>query len=170
MVFGGRVWGTSEVDQIIDEAKQTAELANETIGQLEGELDEQEGSLSEQEQDIAELNAIIADLLANEEEITILPAPEATAEPVATEPVIPDGAIFVIVVKNSQLGVFEAHAYNDAGRPIMVKVQSGAYLEGEAILVLAEKVKSDGGKLFYEIVGPRYAGMYVLADQVEPVE
>lgn len=83
------------------------------------------------------------------------------------EPIIPYGSAFIIVTKCPYTPTAYAKDENKKGYPIMnmeTPADTRVRFEcGEAVLVQTEKVKADGGEMYYLVEGPRGIGRYIRA-------
>ena len=95
--------------------------------------------------------------------------PDATS----VEPLLPEGMIFIIATKCPYTPTGYADDFNKKDFPVVIyEVPADTRVRfecGEAVLVQAEPVKSDGGDLFYLVEGPRGIGRYLKVSFGEPV-
>lgn len=123
---------------------------NGNVGDLEAEVARLELEMSQLQQQLDSYQAV-------ETQAAYTPTVAPTAVWVATS--VPYNVMTVTVVKKVNLRRIKN--YNDAGKPIMViqepRIQ---YQVGETFQVLRPWIIADGGSKYYEVVGPRGAGLY----------
>ncbi|MDH3944408.1 MAG: hypothetical protein OEV06_09985 [Anaerolineae bacterium] len=145
------------------------------INDLRAEIDALNASLHALETQLAEQGTALADAQG---EVSALHA-QATQTTIALTPTItptfqytptPSNLMWV-VAQRDKVNLRRIHSYNDAGRPIMViqepRIQ---YLEGETFLVYIPIILADGGDRYYEVYGPRGAGLYVRSTDISKIE
>jgi hypothetical protein len=97
---------------------------------------------------------------------TPLPTATATPRPTATVFTLPYYQKYVTPVTAAPL--FNFKDKNDAGFPIMLKTSPVQKVpNGDVIIVDVNRVRADGGAVYYLIVGPKYTNYYVLFEDVE---
>ncbi len=157
----------TQAAQKIAEAQEAAPSVAELV-QLQTELSLAYAKLTEQAGQITDLQTEV-EQLKSQATATNTPIPTITETPTITPwpsdtPVPPDRK-WVIAVGNAPLYNFSER--NAKGYPIMEKLYPVKRFEnGEEFLVYKAVVRADGGALFYEVVGPKFAGYYVSVDDV----
>lgn len=138
-----------------------------TIDGLNGNVGNLEAEIARLELEMEQLDQQLASYYAAETQAAITPTATATAIWVATS--TPSNVITVIAVQKVNLRRIKS--YNNAGKAIMVIMEPRVqYQIGETLQVLKPIIIVDGGDRYYEVVGPRGAGLYVRQVNVEPVK
>jgi len=150
----------------------------EELDQAKQQLQEAQTKLAEAEAKVAEQAAQIAALQedANQAEVEeqapaaddSSPTPTITSSPTPSPTVYstPHYQKAVIAKGNAPLWYYKKE--NDAGKPIMIKTNPIIrYEKGDEFLVNRYVVFADGGNEFYEVIGPKGAGYYVLTNDVK---
>ncbi len=152
----------AQVDPAVQAELEQAQQALEAV-QLQ--LTEQAGQIAQLQEAAAQQAQAAADQQAAEQVAaeaqptpTNTPIPTATAFPTVAS--TPSYQKAVIATRNAPMWTYKRT--NEAGRPLMVKVEPILrYEEGQEFLVNLNFIVGDGGLKFYEVLGPLYAGYYV---------
>jgi outer membrane murein-binding lipoprotein Lpp len=142
------------------------EPLQEIIEDLIGNVTDLEAEVARLEMEVAQLQQQLESFHAAETQAAITPTATATAVWVATS--TPANVMTVEAVQKVNLRRIKS--YNEAGKPIMViqepRIQ---YQVGETFQVIRQWIIVDGGGRYYEVVGPRGAGLYARATDVDPL-
>lgn len=145
----------------------TADPMRAQIDQLNAAVHSLETQLADQSNTLAQAQAELASLHAQGTEAALALTPTITP----TYQYTPTPSNVMWVVANRKLNLRTIHSYNDAGRPIMVIIEPRVqYQEGEMFLVYIPIILADGGDRYYEVYGPRGAGLYVRTTDVNRAE
>ncbi len=144
------------------------EAAQAALDQANIQLTEQAGQIDELQ---AELDALYLQLTPS---ITPTPADtptptitsSPTPRPTATEFTLPYYQKYVTPINTAPL--YTSKEKNDAGYPIIIKTSPVQKIQyGEVVIVDVNRVRADGGALYYLIVGPKYTNYFVSIDDVQ---
>ncbi|MDH5507752.1 MAG: membrane lipoprotein lipid attachment site-containing protein [Anaerolineae bacterium] len=133
-------------------------------------LETQVAALSTQ---LADKDQQLAGLQAEFTRVTILLTPTVTPTyQIPPTPLItPTSEYVMAVVALRKLNLRKIDKYNQAGNPIMVIAEPRVqYFEGDIFYVRISPIMADGGSRYYEVVGPRGAGLYVRAEDFKLLE
>ena len=147
----------------------------EELVQVKADLEEAGIKITEQAAQISDLQGEL-DQLYLLLTPTITPTPFDTPTPVATSTATPRPTAtvftlpyyqkYVTPIEKAPLYYYEDE--NDAGYPLMLKTNPVVkFVAGDVFIVDINRVRADGGGLYYLVVGPKHAGYYVLFDDVE---
>lgn len=176
------VIATSSADESVNsnpsEQKEQTNSEMEAVkdGPSQTEFDEVKQQLDEAQIKLTDQAGLIAALQEDLQKAQYSPTPQPTVIPTNTPTPIPSSTPTIVVTPADQKAVIAARnapfwtfkQENDAGKPIMIKVEPIArYEAGQEFVVKTWTVLADGGLRFYPIVGPRGAGFYVLVDHVQ---
>ncbi len=156
-----------QLDDALDEVGQLSEAYEEAAGHVR--------DLTEENLALRELvDAALGDVDPDADKGGVeIDGTEFGEDATTVEPIIADGMKFIIVTKCPYTPTAYSDDENKKGRPIMeMEVPADErvrYECGEAVLVQSEKVKADGGDLYYLIEGPRGIGRYIQVRFTEPV-
>ncbi len=150
-----------------------AVAAAEPMFEMQAELDDLKSNANIKETEIAGLEAEITRLAdeieaLNAELTQMAITPTATIRPTSAATSTPSNVMTVVALQKLNLRFFKKS--NNAGNPIMLIYEPRIqYQEGEIFQVLKPVVLADGGTRYYQVVGPRGAGLYVRTSDVTPV-
>ena len=145
----------------------------EPLFEKQGEIDDLKSDINSKETEIAALETEIARLsdeieAFHAEQTQMAITPTATIRPTSAATSTPSNVMTVVALQKLNLRHFKKT--NNAGNPIMLIYEPRIqYQEGETFQVLKPVIFADGGGLYYQVVGPRGAGLYVRTSDVEPV-
>lgn len=141
--------------------------------ELQAEINDLKSNVNALETEVADLEAELAQLqsdIANyqAEGTRMATTPTATIRPTSAATSTPSNLVTVVALGKLNLRTYTKT--NNAGRPIMVIYEPRVqYQEGETFQVIKAAIQTDGGDLYYLVVGPRGAGLYVRVKDVEIV-
>jgi hypothetical protein len=73
---------------------------------------------------------------------------------------------YVVAISNAPVYTYDDE--NDAGFPIMTKVQPvQKFSSGEKFIVNIYPIRADGGRNYYLVIGPKLDGYYVRVEDVQ---
>jgi TolA-binding protein len=155
---------TSASQQTTDQGGQGDTQANAQIEELQQQVDSLNQTVGEQATLLTQQAAAIADLenqiATYEAEPTATSTATPTNTPLPSPTGLPSNMMYVIAIGTVNLRV--ASDYNKAGNPIMtIPKDRVQYKEGDRFIVYRPQVMADGGDRYYEVVGPKGAGMFV---------
>lgn len=129
---------------------------NADINALSAEVARLQLEISKRDEEIAAYQA-----QATQSAIT----PTATIRPTSAATSTPSNVITVTATRRLNLRHYKKK--NASGFPIMLIYEPRVqYQDGESFQVLKPAIRADGGDLYYQVVGPRGAGLYVRATDI----
>lgn len=134
-------------------------------------IDSLNASLEMKETEIANLAAEIAlrdqEIAAYQADATLNAiTPTATLWPTSATTSTPSNVMTVVAKLKLNLRYYKK--LNNVGKPIMLIYEPRVqYFEGDAFQVLKSAIQVDGGGRYYQVVGPRGAGLYVRSTDIK---
>ncbi|MEK6222487.1 MAG: hypothetical protein N2D54_09610 [Chloroflexota bacterium] len=148
---------------LVAAAQPALELQAEIDG-LNANLNGLETEIANLESQLAQKDAEIAGYQA--EGTRMVTTPTATIRPTSNATSTPTNLVTVVALGKLNLRTYTKT--NNAGRPIMVIYEPRVqYQEGETFQVIKAAIQTDGGDLYYLVVGPRGAGLYVRVKDIK---
>ena len=149
-------------------SSQELEAAQASLDQANVQLTEQASQVDSLQAELDALYLLLTPTITSTpfDTPTPLPTGTATPRPTATVFTLPYYQKYVTPVSTAPLYNFKDK--NDAGYPIMLKTSPVQKIpNGEVIIVDVNRVRADGGALYYLIVGPKYTDYYVFFEDVQ---
>lgn len=173
-IFLAACGGQPPTDKALPFASLTPMIADaQPLFDLQSQVDGLNAEVNELETDIVNLESRVAQLEAqlaayNNAQATdeaVTPTPTVVIWPTSAATSTPSNVITVVANRKVNLRTYTKK--NNAGFPIMEIYEPRVqYAQGESFQIIKAPIKADGGIPYYQVVGPRGAGLYVRGSDI----